>query len=48
MGKWGIEKVTLDLTLTSCGLGHRPFKATTRVRISLGPPSNIKALRDFA
>ena len=31
-------RLTIFAVLSSRGLGHRPFKAATRVRISLGPP----------
>ena len=31
-------RLTIFAVPSSRGLGHRPFKAATRVRISLGPP----------
>src|ERR1700761_1559150 len=35
----------LVLPPSSSGLGHRPFKAATRVRIPLGAPDNVSVMQ---
>ena len=37
--------VKLNSAPSSSGLGHRPFTAATRVRISLGSPLTLKRIR---